>query len=449
MTEPEKTDETPAKKPAKKAPAKKAPAKRKAPARKKPGTDLAVVPNLGNLVKVAQNAIVDPTRPEGRTWYPTGATAFDAVVANGHPNVIGGFPAGTVIDLHGEESTGKTTLALQAAANMQRQHGKLIVYLDYERSFDEDYAKALGLDTTPFMDAKGNYLGGLFWLVEPEHMEQGFQIMDDICRHEDLKNMIGMFILDSVAAQKSKHDKVTQTQDKGTAKQREAYEGFDRLGLVAAQMGRFLPTTQRLLKQTTGVLVLINQVRHNVDANSHEKWVTPGGKTIKHVAAIRILLTKADKIYGQVLDPLTGERKRGPIGHWVEFQIKKNKVTGEFYNRVRIPVVSNLGVYNVLSCVHIGKALKVVKVSGSHYTVPAEIAGAVEDVKGQGDLGLASVLMSSPQVAQNFVANVSTALYANFEVMRQEAVSGRTLSEASDADQDIIDVDAIEEVDEG
>lgn len=438
MTPPKKTDT------AKKTPAKKSTAKKSTA--KKPGTDLVAVPNLGNLVKAAKTALVDPTRPEGRTWYPTGATAFDSTIANGHPDVIGGFPAGTVIDLHGEESTGKTTLALQAAAAMQKQ-GKLIVYLDYERSFDEVYAKALGLDTTPFMDAAGNYLGGLFWLVEPEHMEQGFQIMDDVCRHEQLRDMIGMFILDSVAAQRSKHDKVTQSEEKGAADQKKAYEGFDRLGLVAAQMGRFLPTTQRLLKKTTGVLVLINQVRHNTDANSHEKWITPGGKTIKHVAAIRIQLSKAEKIYGQVLDPLTGERKRGPIGHWVEFQIKKNKVTGEFYGRVRLPVVSNLGVYNVLSCVHIGKALKVVKVSGSHYTVPAAIAGSVEDVTGQGDMGLASVLVSSPEVADRFVANVSAALTANFEQMRRDAVSGRTISDASDEDQ-IIDVEG-EEVDEG
>jgi recombination protein RecA len=440
MTPPAKKTDTAAKKTA----AKKTAAKK--------GTALAVAgaPDLGKLAKVAKNALVDPKRPEGRTWYPTGATAFDAMIANGHQNVIGGFPAGTVIELAGEESTGKTTLALQSAARMQRQQGKLIVYLDYERSFDEVYAQKLGLDTTPFMDTDGNYLGGLFWLIEPEYMEQGFQIMDNLCRHEQLKDMIGMFIVDSVAAQRSMHDKVTQTESKeATVDQKKAYEGFDRLGLVAAQMGRFLPTTQRLLKQTTGVLVLINQVRHNVDANSYEKWVTPGGKTIKHVASIRLLLHKGDKISGTVLDPMTGERKPGAIGHWVRIQVKKNKVTGEYYRPIMLPIVANLGVYNVLSCVHIGIALKVVKGSG-HYTVPAATMGTPEDIKGQGALGLAKAIVENPAWAARFEEVVGGALRANFELMRHEAVSGRTLGTASE-DEDVIDVDVdvVEEVDEG
>lgn len=426
---------------------------KRTPAKKGKGTTLAVAaaPDLGKLVKVAKTALVDTKRPEGRTWYPTGATAFDAMIANGHPNVIGGFPAGTVIELAGEESTGKTTLALQAAARMQRE-GKLIVYLDYERSFDEVYAQALGLDTTPFVDGDGNYVGGLFWLVEPEYMEQGFQIMDNICRHEQIKDMIGMFIVDSVAAQRSMHDKVTQTESKeGTADQKKAYEGFDRLGLVAAQMGRFLPTTQRLLKQTTGVMVLINQVRFNVDANSYEKWVTPGGKTIKHVASIRIMLTKGGPITSTVLDPTTGERKPGAIGHWVKVQVKKNKVTGEYYRAIEIPIVANLGVYNTYSCVQIGMKLKIVKGSG-HYYVPAAVMGTEEDVKGQGALGLANVISQNPEWVARFEAVVGATLRQNFELMRYEAVSGRTLMAATEdvQDEDILDVEVEgEEVDEG
>lgn len=367
--------------------------------------------DLSKLLKAADGALIEDGRPTDLAWHRTGTTVFDCATANGH-DVVGGFPAGRTVELYGNESSGKTTLALQAAVDLQK-HGRLIVYLDFERSFHDGYAKSLGLDTTDFRE------GGLFWLVEPEHVEQGFEIMEQVCTTDPFKDWVGMFIIDSVAAMESVHAQ----EDK---------EKHERIGLIAAAMSRLLRGFVRKLKKTNAVAIFINQTRMNPGAGPFgDPNTTPGGKALKFYASLRIALARGFKISTPVLNPLTGEREKAAVGHWVKVKIKKNKVSGEFYRDIELPILDNLGADNVMSCIEVGKKLGLV--TGSTWLeVAPEVAGSAEKVRGQGIFGLRQQLVANDQVRDTFVGNVEAALRENFKQLQRDRESGRGLDLAAE-----------------
>lgn len=363
---------------------------------------------LNSLIKKAEKAMVDVTDPTDLVWHPTGSTTFDAMTANGH-EVLGGFPGGRIVELYGNESSGKTTLALQAAARMQKS-GKLVVYVDFERTFHEGYAKSLGVDTTDFIND-----GGLFWLLEPDHVEQAFTIMDEVCDNEATKDIIGMFIVDSVAAMDSVHSQ----EDK---------EKVEQIGLLARALSRLLKPFARKLKQTEAVAIFINQTREKVGGSPFgDPTTTPGGKALKFYASMRIALARGFKIPAPMLDPLSGKREKGATGHWVKVKVKKNKVTGEFHKEPEVPIVDNLGVDNVLACIIHGKALGLVSGSG-WYEVSEEIAGV--KVRGHGDFGLRGALVDNPDACQRFVEAVDNQLRSNFRQLQQDRLHGRLIEQA-------------------
>lgn len=363
---------------------------------------------LNALIKKAEKAMVDTTNPSDLVWHPTGSTTFDALTANGH-DVTGGFPGGRIIELYGNESSGKTTLALQAAARMQKE-GKLVVYVDFERTFHEEYATSLGVDTTDFIED-----GGLFWLLEPDHVEQAFTIMDEMCENEATKDIIGMFIVDSVAAMDSIHSQ----EDK---------EKVEQIGLLARALSRLLKPFARKLKETDAVAIFINQTREKVGGSPFgDPTTTPGGKALKFYASMRIALARGFKIPAPMLDPLTGKREKGAIGHWVKIKVKKNKVTGEFHKEPEVPIVDNLGVDDVLACINHGKTLGLVSGSG-WYEVSAEVAG--EKIRGQGDFGLRTALVSNPEACARFQKAVADTLRSNFRQLQLDRQSGRIIDSA-------------------
>lgn len=224
----------------------------------------------------------------------SGSAIVDAVTG------IGGFPRGRVTELYGGYSTGKTTLATQAAAAIQHADPNAVVlYVDYEHAFDASYAHALGVDLSP----------DRFVFCQPDYFEQGDLIIDEYVT----AGLVDQVTVDSAAAMIPMEDLEGKIESTG------------RIGLQAQLMSRMLGrVTKKISKGRRPALLMINQTRMKIDTknarNNGEQ--SAAGSAIKFYASIRLQL---ENITGE------GEDLRG------------KGVTDQIYtqNRVRITAIKN------------------------------------------------------------------------------------------------------------
>lgn len=211
----------------------------------------------------------------------TGCLGLDRVFG------CGGIPEGRIIEIYGAESSGKTTMTLFIAAQMQKQ-GKKVAFIDVEQAFDRGWAKKLGVDVDNLL------------VTQPSTVEETM----DIIRGVTSLNMFDLVIVDSVEAMIP----AKELEDGALEK--------DSIGLKARLLNKYLRVITSEAAHTKTVIVFINQVRSNVGVMYGPKDITPGGKALKFYASVRLSVTKGEAI----------KNGNEQIGNTVRVVAKKNKV---------------------------------------------------------------------------------------------------------------------------
>lgn len=204
----------------------------------------------------------------------------------------GGLPYGKVLEMFGPESGGKTSMAMHLAAQVQKD-GKSVCYIDAEIAFDYDFAKIVGLDTSP----------DKFVLVQPRFGEEGLDIAKEMI---DVENM-GLIIIDSVPSM------LPKAQVDGDI-------GDQHIGLQARMMSKFFPMVLSKLESNKCSMLFINQLREKIGVMFGSPETTPGGRALKFYSSIRMRVRKIKYI----------EEEGEPIGMLCGMHVQKNKTAIPF-----------------------------------------------------------------------------------------------------------------------
>jgi recombination protein RecA len=296
----------------------------------------------------------------------TGNISLDSAIG------VGGFPRGRVIELFGPSQSGKTTSALQAAALHQQrvkagEDSGAILYLDYERSLDETYCAALGLDV---------YDAETFLISHPESFEQGANLFRALL--ED--GFLAMGIFDSVAAMVS-------------AKELAAETGAVTVGDRAKALHQFMRQVKGPLHIHKCSAIFLNHVMQVIETSPMGRKLagqgvvrktTPGGTALVFYSDVRIEFSQGQTQKTKVLNPLTQEVELLQTSTDVSAKVVKNKVSKP--QRVaKMRVRYGKGFSQPYSVYQVLVAFKLIKVSTSWITVPAELSPTGEEWKTQGE----------------------------------------------------------------
>ncbi len=203
----------------------------------------------------------------------------------------GGLPLGRIVELYGNESSGKTTVALHAVASFQKA-GKVACYIDAEGALDLSYAKAIGID-----------LGKLL-VAHPKHGENAFVLMESLIK----TNKVALIVVDSVAALIPKQELEGNMDDQT-------------IGLHARMMSKGLRRVQSLLPESDTCLLFINQLREKPGVMFGNGEVTTGGRALKFYASMRMEAKRSE---------LLKDRFGNYVGIKSKLTVSKNKVARPF-----------------------------------------------------------------------------------------------------------------------
>lgn len=223
----------------------------------------------------------------------------------------GGLPYGRMVEYYGEESSGKSTMALKAVANVQKA-GKRAVYIDVEHTFDPRWAARMGVNLETLV------------LSSPDTAEQSIEILEAVVRSGEC----GIVVLDSIAAllPQSELDK-------------SLVDNPERLGERAKFMSRVIPRLQSALNTLTEnetlnncLILFINQIRDKIGIPYGDPTTTPGGRAVRFAASVRVKFSHGGWHEQEIVE---GSGDKIKIGHVIKFLVKKNKTfapyrTGEF-----------------------------------------------------------------------------------------------------------------------
>jgi recombination protein RecA len=244
----------------------------------------------------------DGPASEVREYIPTGIYAVDRYVL-----AIGGLPVGRIVELYGEEGTGKTTLALSAAASVQREGG-LAIWAETEEAFNSERAATLGVDEEQLL------------ILQPGTIEQTGQATE--LALNTVPAGIGpiLFVWDSIAATP-------------TAREIEdGLEGTDRIGERAKALSKICRSLNRLAVEKRACLLFVNQVREKIGVMFGDKYTTPGGQAVKFHSSVRLQLfggksvKDGDEHTGKTITILAAKNRLAPP--WRKVQARLDYATG-------------------------------------------------------------------------------------------------------------------------
>ncbi len=258
----------------------------------------------------------------------TGSLSLDIALG------VGGYPKGRIIEIYGPESSGKTTFALQAIAEVQKAGGRA-AFIDAEHALDPVYARNLGVDINELL------------LSQPDTGEQALEICDALVKSE----AINIIVIDSVAAL------VPQAEIDGDM-------GDSHIGLQARLMSQALRKLSGTISKTKTTAIFINQLREKVGVMFGNPETTPGGRALKFYATIRLDVRRGEQIK-------SGDQV---IGNRTNIKIVKNKVAPPF-KTASVDIMYGEGVSYEGELIDIASSLDIVEKSGAWYAYNGEKIG--------------------------------------------------------------------------
>ena len=304
----------------------------------------------GSIMKMSDRAA------ENFPVIPSGSIGLDVALG------IGGYPRGRIVEIYGPESSGKTTLAIHAIAEAQKQGG-IAAIIDAEHAFDSTYAEKLGVDVNTLL------------ISQPDNGEQALEIADNLIR----SGAIDIIVIDSVAALTPKAEI-------------EGDMGDNKVGLQARLMSQALRKLTGTINKTTTCCIFINQLREKIGVMFGNPETTTGGNALKFYASVRIDVRKSAVI------------KDGDniLGNTTKVKVVKNKVAPPF-RKAEFEIIFGEGISKVGEIVDLATEYDIIKKSGSWFSY--------EDAKlGQGRDAVKQMLADNPELCEELEAKITAVI---------------------------------------
>jgi len=283
---------------------------------------------------------------------PTGSVALDVALG------VGGLPRGRVVEIYGPESSGKTTVALHAIANAQREGG-ICAFIDAEHALDPAYAKALGVDTDSLL------------VSQPDNGEQALEIADTLVR----SGALALVVIDSVAALTPRAEI-------------EGEMGDNHVGLQARLMSQALRKMTGALKQSNTTAIFINQLREKIGVMFGSPETTTGGRALKFYSSVRLDVRRIETL----------KDGNDMVGNRTRVKVVKNKVAPPF-KVAEFDILYGKGISREGSLLDMGVDLGVVRKAGAWFTYG-------DTQLGQGKENARAFLMANPDMADEIDARI-------------------------------------------
>lgn len=258
----------------------------------------------------------------------TGSLGLDVALG------VGGLPCGRVVEIYGPESSGKTTVALEAIAQAQKKGG-VAAFVDAEHALDPSYARKLGVRTSELL------------ISQPDNGEQALEIVDTLVR----SGAVDILIVDSVAAL------VPRAEIEGEM-------GDTHVGLQARLMSQALRKLTGTISRSNCTVVFINQIRMKIGVMFGSPETTSGGNALKFYASVRLDIRRIAAI--KQADQAIGNRTR--------VRVVKNKVSPPF-REAEFDIIYGQGINKAGELIDLGAELDIIEKSGSWYSYGSERMG--------------------------------------------------------------------------
>jgi len=297
---------------------------------------------------------------------PTGSLGLDVAMG------VGGYPKGRIIEVYGPESSGKTTLAIHAIAEAQKQGG-IAAFIDAEHAFDRFYAEKLGVDVDNL------------WISQPDNGEQALQIADQLIS----SSAVDILVVDSVAALTPK-------------KEIEGDMGESAVGLQARLMSQALRKLTATISKTNTCCIFINQLREKIGVMFGNPETTTGGNALKFYSSVRLDIRRVTSL------------KDGDniIGNHVRVKVVKNKVAPPF-RKSEFDIMFGVGINKIGEIVDLGVEFDIIQKSGSWYSYNGSKLG-------QGRDATMTLLRDNPELCEELEGLIKEAIKAHEKVSNAE-----------------------------
>ena len=302
----------------------------------------------GSIMKLGEQSKIDVE------LFSSGSLAFDLALG-------GGFPKGRIIEIYGPESSGKTTLALHAIAEIQKQGGQA-AFIDAEHALDPAYARKIGVDTNNLL------------ISQPDNGEQALEICETLVR----SGAVDLIVVDSVAAL------VPQAEIDGDM-------GDAQMGLQARLMSQAMRKLTGIISKTKATVIFINQIRMKIGVLFGNPETTTGGNALKFYASVRVDIRRI----GQIKD---GENVSGSR---TKIKVVKNKIAAPF-RTAEFDIMYNEGISKTGDVLDLAVQYNVVEKAGAFFKYNGETLG-------QGREAVKRLFKEKPELMDEIEAKVREA----------------------------------------
>lgn len=310
----------------------------------------------GSVMRLGDNPIVKVET------IPSGSLTLDLALG------VHGYPKGRVVEIYGPESSGKTTLAIHAIAEVQKQGG-IAAFIDAEHAFDQFYAQKLGVDVNALI------------ISQPDNGEQALEIADNLIR----SGAVDLVVIDSVAALTPKAEI-------------EGEMGDSQMGLQARLMSKALRKLTSSINKANCCCIFINQLREKIGVMFGNPETTTGGNALKFYASVRLDIRRSAQI------------KEGDevIGNRTKVKVVKNKVAPPF-RKAEFDIMYGEGISKVGEILDIGVEMNIINKSGSWFSYG-------ETRLGQGRDAVKAIIGDNPELMEELESKIKEALLPKVEV---------------------------------